>query len=246
MRKGFLSTALLCVLTLTSSCQRYETNAPNEESFNSSTTEAYVDACVTLVLNLRAAIEHNPKPLTSFTEIDSLSAQVYDNLSIETKSNLLNNPLTLYPETRATDETYKDILLTAEDALASVEPHLISSDVDELTEAVKRYKSDECYFQLSTKNQELIDECFLMCYKLRDAFLPVITTQSNSTRMSPGDRMIWSESASQMNDCQRRVATRMIINSVTSAFKMMLSPISAIEYASETAANINEYRNCGR
>lgn len=90
--------------TLVSSCQRYETNAPNEESLNSSTTEAYVDACATLALNLRAAIENNPKPLTSFTDIDSLSARVYDNLSIEAKSNLLNNPLTFYPETRATDE----------------------------------------------------------------------------------------------------------------------------------------------
>ena len=103
-RKGFLSTTLLCVLTLASSCQRYETNAPNEEYLNSSETEAYVDACATLALNLIAAIDNNPKPLTSFTDIDSLSARVYDNLSIETKSNLLNNPLTLYPETRATDE----------------------------------------------------------------------------------------------------------------------------------------------
>lgn len=29
MKKGFLSTAPLCVLTLAYSCQRYETNAPN-------------------------------------------------------------------------------------------------------------------------------------------------------------------------------------------------------------------------
>lgn len=104
MRKGILSTAPLCTLTLASSCQRHETNALNQESLNYSATEAYVDACATLVLNLSAAIENKPKPLTSFTDIDSLSARVYDNLSIEAKSNLLNNPLTFYPETRATDE----------------------------------------------------------------------------------------------------------------------------------------------
>ncbi|WP_296164238.1 hypothetical protein, partial [uncultured Porphyromonas sp.] len=109
------------------------------------------------------------------------------------------------------------------------------------------YKEQTYYTSLTEKQRSVVDEAFLMLDAIRPLVLSKLSSDDNKvqTRMSPGDRMIWSEAASSMSPCQRKAAS--VISAESAYFALAVSTgnvLGATHAAGRIATATHDYLTC--
>lgn len=91
---------------------------------------------------------------------------------------------------------------------------LYNEDLSLLDEKINIYYSSQEYLEMDLKNKSIINLNIEIIKKTRDQIIQVILEDLNNaqTRMSPGDRMIWSQAYQQLDECQRDQLMSMNIN----------------------------------
>ncbi len=137
---------------------------------------------------------------------DSLS--VYENLSDKEKT-LLQEISNLSLEF-SSEGSNSHIVLPSEvrDSLISLCELSLDPDHERYFRAVRSYEQSEVYQSYSLAIQDRIQLRLKMISYMREDMIELYHQSlygKRGFRMSPGDRMIWSEAMRQMNPCQREV-----------------------------------------
>ena len=177
---------------------------------------------------------------------DSLS--VYENLSDKEKTllqEISNLSLEFSPE-----ESNSHIVLPHEvrDSLISLCELSLDPDHERYSRAVRSYEQSDIYQSYSPAIKDRIQLRLKMISYMREDMIELYHQSlygKSSFRMSPGDRMIWSEAMRQLNPCQREVMLQVQLEAL-GAMISGPSVIGSIFYIKSIASLIKEYSDCNK
>lgn len=197
---------------------------------------------MTLTAEVRDAFVLEAPHISSSEDLDSLADEVYKGLPEDTKEALSRSPFQGVPYLRSAVglESTKDVT----DALLYVAPFIYSENDDDLLTSMEEYRQSAEYTALEVGANRIVDESFKLCLQLREELLPVFLSSYSSTRMSPGDRMVWSEAVSQMRDCQKKASIKIIIHSIEAVAKGAFKPWSLVTYPRQVVSDYHDYMHC--
>ena len=174
-------------------------------NFNETTAQAYVRICDDMFKTITQDVVQIVK---NDEDIDGYSKNFYDsyfdNLSLSDKKLLNNNYLgTLV--TRSGDGLEELNILT-NGVFDRFKPLLLEGDVTLLYNEMSLFYNEPYFQGLSTDAQTILIVQLETLKNARDNMIDFVIALRNNqetTRMSPGDRMVWREAAAQMTDAQR-------------------------------------------
>lgn len=203
---SYLSAILIAISILcVTSCEKADDGVRQDVNFNETTAQAYVRICDDMFKTITQDVVQIVK---NDEDIDGYSKNFYDsyfdNLSLSDKKLLNNNYLgTLV--TRSGDGLEELNILT-NGVFDRFKPLLLEGDVALLYNEMSLFYNEPYFQGLSTDAQTILIVQLETLKNARDNMIDFVIALRNNqetTRMSPGDRMIWSECAAQMTDAQR-------------------------------------------
>lgn len=244
--------ALLSAILLVSSCNSSTpTVVDNPMEEQPVTMECYAEAYASLVSNLKISLQSDADEISSFEDIERIFDSVYTTLPQRDKYRIehfeFSGSAALRSEDLTTSAEVDDLYQVLEDALLMITPYLFTERPEELLEVIESYKEQTCYTSLTEKERSVVDEALLMLDTIRPLVLSKLSSDDHKvqTRMSPGDRMIWSEAASSMKDCQRQAAS--VISAESAHLALALSTGNVLGAAHATgriARATHDYLTC--
>lgn len=244
--------ALLSAILLVSSCNSSApTVVDNPVEEQPVTMECYAEAYASLVSNLKISLQSDADEISTFEDIERIFDSVYTTLPQRDKYRIehfeFSGSAALRSEDLSTSAEVDDLYQVLEDALLMITPYLFTERPEELLEVIESYKEQTCYTSLTEKERSVVDEALLMLDTIRPLVLSKLSSDDHKvqTRMSPGDRMIWSESAKSMSDCQRKAASVITAESALLALAFSRGNPFGIMHASKRIAEAtNDYLTC--
>lgn len=226
----------------TTSKEQNQTHAP-------ATIDEQAHAYTQLIRDLMLKPTDQNKPTQGFRSQElSDSLSVYENLSDKEKTllqEISNLSLEFSPE-----ESNSHIVLPHEvrDSLISLCELSLDPDHERYSRAVRSYEQSDIYQSYSPAIKDRIQLRLKMISYMREDMIELYHQclyGKSSFRMSPGDRMIWSEAARQMNPCQREIMAMMQVKAI-GAMIFVRTPKGAVGYAISMAELIKKYSDCNK
>ena len=225
----------------TTSKEQNQTHAP-------ATIDEQAHAYTQLIRDLMLKPTDQNKPTQGFRSQElSDSLSVYENLSDKEKTllqEISNLSLEFSPE-----ESNSHIVLPHEvrDSLISLCELSLDPDHERYSRAVHSYEQSDIYQSYSPAIQDRIQLRIKMISYMREDMIELYHQclyGKSSFRMSPGDRMVWSEAVRQMNPCQREIMSMMQAKAIGAMFKFNIK--GAVSYAISMAELIKKYSDCNK
>ena len=179
------------------------------------------------------------------TEVSSDSLLSFESLSDREKillQKISNLALEFFPDSNSTSAVFPS---EVRDSIISLCELSLDADYEKYPQAVLHYKQSKIYKSYSPNIKARIQLRLDMISYMREDIIYLYhqTLHGKSAfRMSPGDRMIWSEAASQMTPCQREVAMSMQLTGLGLVFS--LKPRAILNSIDKIYRLIKEYANC--
>lgn len=244
--------ALLSAILLVSSCNSSApTVVDNPVEEQPVTMECYAEAYASLVSNLKTTLQSDADEISTFEDIERIFDSVYTTLPQRDKYCIehfeFSGSVPLRSEELSASADVHDLSQVLEDALLMITPYLFTERPEDLLEVIDSYKEQTCYTSLSEKERSVVDEALLMLDAIRPLLLSKLSSDDNKvkTRMSPGDRMIWSEAASSMKDCQRAAASVISAESAHLALAFSTGNALGVMHAGKRIAEAtHDYLTC--
>jgi len=247
-RCAALLSAILFVSSCNSSAPTVVDNPVEEQPV---TMECYDEAYASLVSNLKTTLQSDADEISTFEDIERIFDSVYTTLPLRDKYCIEHFEFSASAALRSDDLSssaeVQNLYQVLEDALLMVTPYLFTERPEDLLEVIESYKEQTYYTSLTEKQRSVVDEAFLMLDAIRPLVLSKLSSDDNKvqTRMSPGDRMIWSEAASSMSPCQRKAAS--VISAESAYFALAVSTgnvLGATHAAGRIATATHDYLTC--
>ena len=222
----------LCLAAYSCAHEAPSTSKEQSQAHAPATVDEQAHAYTQLIRDLMLKPTDQNKPSQGFRSQElSDSLSVYENLSDKEKTllqEISNLSLEFSPE-----ESNSHIVLPHEvkDSLISLCELSLDLDHERYSRAVRSYEQSEVYQSYSPAIKDRIQLRLKMISYMREDMIELYHQSlygKSSFRMSPGDRMFWSEAMKQMNPCQREV---MIMAQLTALGTMIDPPATAIGWA---------------
>lgn len=222
----------LCLVAYSCAHEAPTTSKEQNQTHAPATIDEQAHAYTQLIRDLMLKPTDQNKPSQGFRSQElSDSLSVYENLSDKEKTllqEISNLSLEFSPE-----ESNSHIVLPNEvkDSLISLCELSLDLDHERYSRAVRSYEQSEVYQSYSPAIKDRIQLRLKMISYMREDMIELYHQSlygKSSFRMSPGDRMIWSEAMKQMNPCQREV---LIMAQLTALGTMIDPPATVIGWA---------------
>lgn len=180
------------------------------------------------------------------TEVSSDSLLPFESLSDREKILLQKisdlGLLEFFPNSNSSSAVFPS---EVRDSIISLCELSLDADYEKYPQAVLHYKQSKIYQSYSPNIKARIQLRLDMISYMREDIIYLYNQSlhgKSTFRMSPGDRMIWSEAASQMTPCQRDVAMSMQLTSLGVA--LTLNPRSIWGSIGKMFQLIKAYAKC--
>lgn len=216
MKKSLLQIGLAVIvsavfcMSLSSCSSEAEPTTHNDLLLLEENVDALSSGYASLYEDLFKTIQQEYKQISA-SNIDTNTyfenfAELYISQLTPEEHDLLNRSSNLYG-TRSADEP-NQILLIPDEFLNRIKPILVDEDVNLLTEEIDQFYKSSYFLSLNNEEQYELKIQLESLKKIRNATIEIVidyfTNEGETTRMSPGDRMIWSGLVNQMTDKQRK------------------------------------------
>lgn len=185
------------------SCETYTPNNLQCEIKSNDTTSSYICLYNDMVQTISQDISNI---ITTNGDINKYSQEFYESyfnkLSPLNQSILYNNSFDVISTTR----NNPDLNILSNGLFDKFAVFLLDSNINTLHAEIAAFYNEPYFLNLNYDEQSALKLQLEALKSTRDSMVNLIVTTNSyqsSTRMSPGDRMIWSECASQMTDSQR-------------------------------------------
>lgn len=132
-------------------------------------------------------------------------AELYVSQLTPEENKLLKRGAHLY-DTRSSDEPNK-IITVPDEFVNKIKPIMFDEDVSLLTGEINKFYNSQYFLNLNAEEQQELKIQLESLKKIRNSVIDILIDhfqhENIMTRISPGDRMIWSQAVSQMTDEQR-------------------------------------------
>lgn len=239
----------LCLVAYSCAHEAPTTSKEQNQTHAPATIDEQAHAYTQLIRDLMLKPTDQNKPTQGFRSQElSDSLSVYENLSDKEKTllqEISNLSLEFSPE-----ESNSHIVLPHEvrDSLISLCELSLDPDHERYSRAVRSYEHSDIYQSYSPAIKDRIQLRLKMISYMREDMIDLYHQSlygKSSFRMSPGDRMIWSEAMKQLNPCQREVMLQVQLEALGA---MISGPsiVGSIFYIKSIASLIKEYSDCDK